>query len=53
MTFVTDVQADEQGCDLFENAGIFQFAAVDGADSRNFGRQRAGDLTAWRRRCKQ
>ena len=35
VAFVTDVEADQQRCDLFQNARIFQLAAVDGADTGN------------------
>src|SRR5229473_4626149 len=33
MAFVADVQADEERGDLLEDAGVLQFAAVDGADA--------------------
>ena len=36
VAFVADVQADEQSGDLFEDAGIFQFAAIDGTHAGKF-----------------
>ncbi len=36
MAFVADIEADQQSRDLLEDAGIFQFAAIDGADAGNF-----------------
>jgi|GEM_PF-4245707 len=36
VAFVADVEADQQCGDLLNGASIFQFAAVDSADSGNF-----------------
>lgn len=33
---MADVQADEQGGDLFDDAGVLKFAAIDGAQAGNF-----------------
>jgi len=44
VALVADVQADEQGRDLLEDAGVLQFAAVDGADSGNLGSEAACEL---------
>jgi hypothetical protein len=41
---VPDVEADQQSCNLFHDARVFQFAAVDGADAGNLGGQIAHDL---------
>src|ERR1700722_9394729 len=45
VAFVADIEADEQGGDLLDNARIFQFAAVDGADAGNFCGEIAGELS--------
>src|SRR3984957_19376111 len=45
MALVSDVQTDEQSRDLFEEAGVFQFAAVDGTNSGNFASEGACELT--------
>ena len=44
VTFVADVQANEQRGDLLEDAGILQFTAVDSPDAGNLGRERAREL---------
>src|ERR1039458_8759342 len=44
MAFVPDVQADQQGCDLLQDARVLQFAAIEGADSGNLCGQDAHDL---------
>src|SRR6185312_8438263 len=41
---VTDIQRDEQGCDLLEDPSVFQVTAVEGADAGNFFCQSANDL---------
>src|ERR1700722_7568334 len=48
VSFVTDVQSDEQRRDLLEGAGVFQFAAVDGADAGNLRGERARELSSVR-----
>ena len=54
VSFVADVQADEERCDLLEDAGIFQFSAVDGSDAGNLGGEFARNLKRRRdRRCKR
>jgi len=35
VAFVANVQVDEQGGDLLEDVGVFQFSAIDGADRRS------------------
>ena len=35
VTFMADVQADQQGGDVLQDARILQFAAIDGADAGN------------------
>ena len=45
MALISDVQTDEQSSDLFEDAGVFQFAAVDGTNSGNFAGEGACELT--------
>ena len=45
VAFVADVEADEQGGDLLEGAGVFQFAAVERAHSGDFGGERARELS--------
>src|SRR5580704_564496 len=44
VAFVADVEADQQSCDLFYDARILQFAAVEGANPRNLFGQVANDL---------
>jgi len=39
MTFVADVQADEHGRDLLDDAGVLQLASIDRADARNLTRE--------------
>ena len=44
MSFGPDVDTDEQGRDLFENAGVFEFAAIDRANAGDFRRQGTREL---------
>jgi hypothetical protein len=44
VAFMANVEADEQGSDLLEDASVFQFAAVDGADTGNRRGERAREL---------
>src|SRR5208337_2907573 len=45
VAFVADVQSDEQGGDLLDDAGIFQSPAVQGTNTGNLGGQVAGELS--------
>src|ERR1700688_2803544 len=47
MALVTDVQPNEHGRDLLDDAGILQLSAVEGANSRNFARQFADALSTF------
>ncbi len=47
VAFVADVQADQQRGDLLQDARIFQFAAVEGANAGNFCGQDAHDLAGF------
>ena len=42
--FVADIERDEQGGDLLEDASVFQMAAIEGADAGDFFREAARDL---------
>jgi hypothetical protein len=42
---MSDIQTDEQSRDLFEDAGVFQFAAVDGTNPGDFAGEGACELT--------
>jgi len=44
MSFVADVQTDQQRRDLFNDARVFQLAAIHGTHSRNLRCQFAGEL---------
>ena len=50
VAFVANVEADQERGDLLQDARVFQFAAVDGADAGNFCRQRSYRLGCRRRR---
>ncbi len=39
MALIADGKADQQGGDLFEDARVFQFAAVESANAGNFCRE--------------
>jgi len=42
---VPDIEADQEGGDLLQNAGVFQLAAIDSAHAGNFCRQRSYGLS--------
>jgi hypothetical protein len=42
MALVTDIQPDQQGGDLLNDAGIFQFSAINATHARNLGGEIAG-----------
>jgi hypothetical protein len=44
MALVPNVEADQQSRDLLYDAGVFQFAAIDGADSWNLCRKLSREL---------
>jgi len=44
MSFMADVQTDQQCRDLFDDAHVFQLAAINGTHSRNLCCQFAGEL---------
>src|SRR5580692_1175869 len=44
VAFVANVESDEQRGNLFDDAGVFEFAAVDGADAGDFRGEFAGEL---------
>ena len=44
VAFVADVHADEQRGDLLDDAGVFEWTAIDGADAGNLCCQFAGEL---------
>src|SRR5579864_3766191 len=44
VAFVAEVHANQQGGDLLDDVGVFQFSAVDAANAGNFGRQFAREL---------
>src|SRR3954470_12408820 len=46
MAFVSDVESDENGRDLLNNAGILKSSAVQSANSGNFARQFANPLSS-------
>ena len=54
VAFVPDVEADQQRGDLLDDARVFQFAAVEGANAWDFCGQIAHDSEwHWDRRCRQ
>ena len=48
VAFVPDVQADQQRCNLLQDASVLQFAAVEGANAGNLCGQVSHDLAGIR-----